>query len=71
MRPLSKHNQPILRAGIEAVAAMMDHFRKALELTTMKSEQIFLAKKIQELEDSRKIRRTETARQSHKRALAD
>ncbi len=71
MRPLSKHKQPILRAGIEAVEAMMDHFRKALELTTMKSEQIFLAKKIQELEDSRKIRPTETVRQSHKRALPD
>jgi len=49
MRPLSKHNQPILRAGIEAVEAMMDHFRKALELTTMKSEQIFLAKKSKSL----------------------
>jgi RNA polymerase sigma-70 factor (ECF subfamily) len=29
------------------------HFRKALELATMKSEQIFLSKKLQELEDPR------------------
>lgn len=30
----------------------MKHFRKALELATMKSEQIFLTKKIQELNDT-------------------
>lgn len=32
--------------------AAMDHFRKALELATMKSEQIFLRKKMNELDDS-------------------
>jgi RNA polymerase sigma-70 factor (ECF subfamily) len=32
--------------------AAMKHFRKALELATMKSEQIFLTKKIQELNDT-------------------
>lgn len=32
--------------------AAMKHFRKALELATMKSEQIFLTKKIQELDDT-------------------
>jgi RNA polymerase sigma factor (sigma-70 family) len=31
--------------------AAMDHFRKALELATMKSEQIFLTRKINELDD--------------------
>ena len=31
----------------------MRHFRKALELATIKSEQIFLSKKLQELEDPR------------------
>ena len=30
----------------------MKHFRKALELATMKSEQIFLTRKIQELNDT-------------------
>jgi RNA polymerase sigma-70 factor (ECF subfamily) len=32
--------------------AAMKHFRKALELATMKSEQIFLTRKIQGLNDS-------------------
>jgi RNA polymerase sigma factor (sigma-70 family) len=31
--------------------AAMDHFRKALELATMKSEQVFLSKRIHELDD--------------------
>jgi hypothetical protein len=30
----------------------MKHFRKALELATMKSEQIFLTKKIEELNNT-------------------
>jgi len=33
--------------------AAMKHFQKALELATIKSEQVFLAKKLQELEDPR------------------
>ena len=33
----------------------MKHFRKALELAMMKSEQIFLSKKLQELGDLREV----------------
>ena len=40
-------------ADLEHRDAAMKHFRKALELATMKSEQIFLSKKLQELEDPR------------------
>jgi len=38
-------------ADLDHRQAAMKHFRKALELATMKSEQIFLTKKIQELDD--------------------
>ena len=40
-------------ADLEHRETAMKHFRKALELTTMKSEQIFLSKKLQELGDPR------------------
>ena len=40
-------------ADLEHREIAVKHFRKALELTTMKSEQIFLSKKLQELGDSR------------------
>ena len=36
-------------ADLENRATAMKHFRKALELATIKSEQIFLSKKLQEL----------------------
>jgi predicted RNA polymerase sigma factor len=39
-------------ADLKHRQAAMKHFRKALELTTMKSEQTFLTKKIQELDDT-------------------
>ena len=39
-------------ADLDHREAAMNHFRKALELTTMKSEQIFLTRKIQELDDT-------------------
>jgi predicted RNA polymerase sigma factor len=39
-------------ADLDHRQAAMKHFRKALELATMKSEQIFLTKKIQELDDT-------------------
>ena len=38
-------------ADLDHRQAAMKHFRKALELTTMKSEQIFLSKKLQELKN--------------------
>jgi len=56
-------------ADLDHREAAMIHFRKALELTTMKSEQELLTKKIQEIENPQKVRRIETARQAHKRAL--
>jgi RNA polymerase sigma factor (sigma-70 family) len=56
-------------ADLDHREAAMNHFRKALELTTMKSEQELLTKKIQEIENPQKVRRIETARQAHKRAL--
>jgi predicted RNA polymerase sigma factor len=40
-------------ADLDHRQAAMKHFRKALELATMKSEQIFLSKKLQELGDPR------------------
>jgi predicted RNA polymerase sigma factor len=40
-------------ADLDHRQAAMKHFRKALELTTMKSEQLFLSKKLQELGDPR------------------
>jgi len=40
-------------ADLDHRQAAMNHFRKALELATMKSEQIFLSKKLQELGDPR------------------
>jgi len=40
-------------ADLDHRQAAMNHFRQALELATMKSEQIFLSKKLQELEDPR------------------
>jgi RNA polymerase sigma factor (sigma-70 family) len=40
-------------ADLDHRQAAMKHFRKALELTTMKSEHIFLSKKLQELGDPR------------------
>ena len=39
-------------ADLDHRQTAMKHFRKALELATMKSEQIFLTKKIQELNDT-------------------
>jgi RNA polymerase sigma factor (sigma-70 family) len=39
-------------ADLDHRETAMNHFRKALELATMKSEQVFLAKKIQELDDT-------------------
>lgn len=39
-------------ADLDHRQAAMKHFRKALELATMKSERIFLTKKIQELDDT-------------------
>jgi RNA polymerase sigma factor (sigma-70 family) len=39
-------------ADLDHRAAAKKHFRKALELSTMKSEQIFLSKKIQQLDDA-------------------
>jgi predicted RNA polymerase sigma factor len=37
-------------ADLDHRQAAMEHFRKALELVTMKSEHLFLLKKIQELD---------------------
>jgi RNA polymerase sigma factor (sigma-70 family) len=51
-------------ADLDHREAAMNHFRKALELATMKSEQILLTKRIQELDDSdtNEVRRRRTAR---------
>jgi RNA polymerase sigma factor (sigma-70 family) len=51
-------------ADLEHREAAMKHFRKALELATMKSEQIFFTRKLQELGDGEgsEIRRTDAAR---------
>ena len=43
----------------------MKHFRKALELATMKSEQIFLTRKIQELNDTAANEAQAPRRQGH------
>jgi predicted RNA polymerase sigma factor len=50
-------------ADLDHRDAAMSHFRRALELTTMKSEQNFLTKKIQELDatDANEIRRNRRA----------
>jgi len=40
-------------ADLDHRQAALNYFRKALELTTMKSEQMFMLKKLQELEDPR------------------
>ena len=45
--------------------AAMKHFRKALELATMKSEQIFLTRKIQELNDTAASEAQAPRRQGH------
>jgi predicted RNA polymerase sigma factor len=39
-------------ADLDHRQAAMKHFRKALELATIQSEQIFLSKKIQQLDGS-------------------
>ncbi|HEX2928231.1 MAG TPA: sigma-70 family RNA polymerase sigma factor [Candidatus Binatia bacterium] len=51
-------------ADLDHREAAMNHFRKALELATMKSEQNLLTKRIQELDDSdtNEVRRRRTAR---------
>jgi RNA polymerase sigma factor (sigma-70 family) len=51
-------------ADLEHREVAMKHFRKALELATMKSEQIFFTRKLQELGDGEgsEIRRTDAAR---------
>jgi len=41
-------------ADLDHRQAALNHFRKALELTTMKSEQMFMLKKLQELGDAGK-----------------
>jgi predicted RNA polymerase sigma factor len=41
-------------ADLDHRQAALNNFRKALELTTMKSEQMFMLKKLQELEDAGK-----------------
>ena len=53
-----------IEADLNHRQAAMKHFRKALELATIKSEQVFLTKKIQELDgaDANEVRRR-TARQ--------
>jgi len=43
----------------------MKHFGKALELATMKSEQIFLTRKIQELNDTAASEAQAPRRQGH------
>jgi predicted RNA polymerase sigma factor len=52
-------------ADLDHRQAAMKHFRKALELATMKSEQAFLTKKIQELNDTAANEAQAPRRQGH------
>jgi RNA polymerase sigma-70 factor (ECF subfamily) len=52
-------------ADLDQRQVAMKHFRKALELATMKSEQAFLTRKIQELNDTATNEAQAPRRQNH------